>query len=438
PYRFERGTDWDMCTTASNRAVAMILELAGGELVTDLVDVNSGRPTPPRLTCRFDRIRHLIGANIANERIMKIFRQLSLEVVDITPTQCSVIPPLFRQDLEREADLAEEVARVYGLDNIPVPPVRSIAPASIGNDTYRHKELLRNRMIGLGLCECVHYSLVSEASALADATFQTADLIRLDNPLSLELAFLRPSLFGEMMATVERNISHQNTDLRLFEYGRVFCANPDKYPEERDELCLILTGKRHPELYSAALAEEYDFYDLKGLVESLLEMQRFSYVQFRKIEDGKFDYAAEIRANGQVIGVLGRVASRLTKGLKTKSPVFAAIIQVDAMLALKTPKVLFQSIPQYPSTTRDVAFVAPESLEHRQVIEFIGKAKLKFLEKVELFDIFRDETLGAGKKSMAYKLTFRNPERTLTDNEVNAAFEKLRQRLSSQLQVELR
>ncbi len=437
-YRFERGTDWEMVQTASDRATQLILELAGGELVTELVDVNSGKPVRDRVICRFDRIRGLVGADISNREIVEILQKLRLEIVDENSERCYVIPPLFRHDIEREADLAEEIARIHGLDNIPVVPVQAVAVGSMSDDTFLVKEQLRSRLIGLGLYECMHYSMVSEASALTDAAFQSSDLIRIGNPLSLELAFMRPSLFGEMLATVERNISRQNTDLRLFEYGRVFCANKDKYPQERDELCIMLRGKRHPELYSAALAEEYDFYDLKGMVESLLEMQRFSYVQFRKAQDGRFDYCAEVAANGKVIGIVGKVAGRLTKGLKTKSAVYAAVIQVDAMLQLKVPKMLFEAIPQYPSTTRDVAFVAPEALQHSEVIEFIGKAKLKCLEKVELFDIFRDDSLGAGRKSMAYKLTFRSPERTLTDEEVNAAFDRLRSRLAAELKVELR
>jgi len=437
-YRFERGTDWEMVQVASDRAIQLILELAGGELVTDLVDVNSGRPVRNKVICRFDRIRGLVGAEISDNEIMDTLKKLRLEVTEVSADRCYVVPPLFRHDIEREADLAEEIARIYGLDSIPVAPVQAVAPGMMSDDTFLIKEQLRSRLIGLGLYECMHYSMVSEASALQDAAFLASDLVKIGNPLSLELAFMRPSLFGEVMATVERNISRQNTDLRLFEYGRVFCANKDKYPEERDELCIVLSGKRHPELYSAALAEEYDFYDLKGMVESLLEMYRFNYVQFRKAQDGKFDYCAEVLVNGKVIGVLGKVAGRLTKGLKTKSAVFAAVIQVDAMLQLKAPKMLFEAIPQYPSTTRDVAFVAPETLQHSEVTEFIGRSKLKFLEKVELFDIFRDDSLGAGRKSMAYKLTFRNSERTLTDEEVNAAFDKLRVRLASELKVELR
>jgi phenylalanyl-tRNA synthetase beta chain len=437
-YRFERGTDWDMVETASDRATYLILQLAGGELVTPLVDVNTGRPRFEKVICRFDRIRSLIGADIDNEEILRILSSLRLEVSELNEQQCYVTPPLFRLDIEREADLAEEVARIHGLDAIPVPPVKSVLGGMRKDDSYYKNQELRDQLIALGLYECTHYSMVSEESALKDTAFSGDDLVRIGNPLSLELACMRPSLTGEMLATVERNISRQNTDLKLFELGRVFCANKDMYPEERHELCLVLSGRKHPERFSAERSELYDFYDLKGMIESLFEQRRVQSFSFRKGKDGKFDYCAEIIVNGRVCGHAGLVNKAYTKGFKTKNPVFMAVIQADMLMNMKAPKTLLQQLSQFPSTTRDVAFVAPDTLLHSEVMDFIAKAKLKFLEKVELFDIFRDDSLGSGKKSMAYTLTFRNPERTLTDKEVNSSFDKLRENLAKNLGVELR
>jgi len=436
-YRYERGTDWDMSKTGSDRACDLILQLAGGTL-EEIVDVNSGKPQFAAVPCRFDRIRSLVGAAVPNEEILRILTRLGLEISDLNDIQCMVTPPLFRHDIGREADLAEEVARIHGLDAIPVPPVKAVSGGMQADDTYYGMQQLRDQLIGLGLYECIHYSMVSEESALKDADFTVNEVVKIGNPLSLELACMRPSLFGEMLATTERNIARQNTDLKLFELGRVFCANPEKYTEERNELCIMMSGKKHPERFSAERSEEYDFYDIKGLIEALLELRGVQSVAFRTGKDGRFDYCAEIVTNGRTCGYVGKIAKKYTRGFKTTSPVFGAVIQADMLIKMKSPKILMKPLSQYPSTTRDVAFVAPESLQHSDVVMFINKAKLKFLEKVELFDIFRDGNLGAGRKSMAYTLTFRNPERTLTDKEVNDAFDKLRDNLAKGLNVELR
>ena len=438
-YRYERGTDWEMVETAGDRAIALILELAGGELVTERVDVNTGRPQPEPIICRFDRIRSLIGAPVDNDEIVEILVRLGLVISARTAEQCYFTPPLFRHDLSREADLVEEVARIYGLQALPVKPVNAVAPASFAEDAMTEREELRRRLVGLGLYECMNYTMISNKSALLDPSFAETDLIRIGNPLNLDMAYLRPSLFGEMMASVERNIFRRNTDLRLFEQGRVFCGNPALYPEERQELCIVLSGKRHPERFSAEREEIFDYYDLKGLVESFLELRRIGNVQFRQSEDGKFDYCAEIVCGDRVIGKLGQVAGRFAREFKAKHPVLMAMIQVGDLVKVKVPAITYAAVSQFPATTRDIAMVAPEALIHRDVVDFITRSKVKFLEKVELFDIFRDEkAVGAGRKSMAYELTFRHPERTLTDDEVNSGVARLRERLTRELQVELR
>jgi len=442
-YRFERGCDWGMVEHASSRATQLILELTGGELVSGFVDVQGKVPEMEAIICRFERIRKLVGIDITNEKIINIFEKLGLSVSSINSEQCTVVPPLYRLDLSREADLSEEVARIYGLDKIPIIPVRSKIVAPINKDAYMPYEILRDQIIGLGLYECMHYSMVSDKSALSDSRFTLDDLVKMNNPLSLELACMRPSLLGEMIETVERNVSRKNLNLKLFELGNVFCANPKIFPEERKELCIMLSGQKRPELFSDALKTQYDFYDMKGLIESLMEVCEISKYSFEKNSDERFapGQSVALLLDAKVAGHFGLLNSKFTKGLRTEYPVFAAQIEVSAILKAqaKDSSLYFTPVPQYPATTRDVAFVADKSLEHQEVIKFIESAKLKNFESVKLFDIFTDDkAIGAGKKSMAYTLTFRNSERTLTDKEVNNAFDKLRRRMESQLNIELR
>lgn len=439
-YRYERGVDFDMVRTASERACQLILELAGGTLVSDFIDKSIPRPAEKIIPCRFEKIKSLLGIEITNERIVEIFEKLQLKVKDITATSCVVEAPLFRLDLSNEADLAEEVARINGLDNIPVIPVMGKMCAPSSKDSYYKYQKLREDLIALGLFECYHYSTVSDKSALSDSRFKLADIIKIKNPLSGDLASLRPSLFGEMLNTVERNISRRNLDLQLFELGKVFCGNQALYPEERMEICLMLTGAKHPERFSGELKEFYDFYDIKGAITSLMEIRKITNYRFNKSSDNRFESnaCAELIINGKSAGFVGELNKNLVKSFKTTRKIFGAVLDVEIILAGTRPKLEYKPFSMFPSTSRDVAFSCDSTLEHATVLDFIKKCKLDNLEKVELFDIFIDEKLGNNKKSMAYKLTFRNLERTLTDDEVNKTFDKLRARLASDLKVELR
>lgn len=436
-YRFERGVDWTMAETASDRATQLILELAGGELVTDLVDVKATQPYRPDVKCRFNRIRSLLGCGVSNEEITTIFKNLGLKVGDINEENCVVTPPLFRHDIEREADLAEEIARIHGLDSIPAVPVAAVSGGTHEDDAYLPLQKLRDELIGLGLDECMTYSMTSQKSALRDSRFTNNDLIEIGNPLSHELAFMRPSLYGGMWSSVEFNIARGNRSLALFEVGSVFCSNPDLFDEERIEAVIALTGKRHPERFSEELKTNYDFYDLKGLLEELFEKRKISDVSFHQANESMFvkGAQAEIRLGDKVIGVFGEVAD--IKEMRIDAPLFMAVLHLDPILKRHGAKLLYSPISSFPSTTRDVAFAAPESLEHSAIVDFIQKLNLKNLENIELFDIFRGESVVAGHKSMAYSLTFRNAERTLTDKEVNKAYEFLRKKLP-ELGVELR
>lgn len=440
-YRYERGVDWKMAEKAADRAVQLILEIAGGELVGPLADVRGKLFEPAPVSCRFERIRLLTGMVLSNDEIVDIFRKLHLGVTEIDDIKCKVQPTTFRLDIEREADLAEEVARIHGLDKVPDIPVTVKSAASIRDDAYIAYQSLRDQLVGLGLFECLHYSTVSAASALSDTRFSESDLIRMTNPIGQDSGVMRPSLLGEMLATVERNLARKNTDLRLFELERVFCGNNAMFPEERYELILVETGRRHHELYSEGAQASYDFYDMKGLVESLLAIRKITDYNFDAYDDKRFEdgKCAALYLGGKLAGCFGQLSDKLTAGFKTEYPVFAGQFEV-ALLLESTPGLqLYKPLSHFPSTSRDIAFAADSSLTHRKVVEFIESCRPKNIESIRLFDIFTDEkVLGQGRKSMAYSITFRSNERTLTDAEVNNAYEKLRGQLVEGLGVELR
>ncbi|MBR2344389.1 MAG: phenylalanine--tRNA ligase subunit beta [Lentisphaeria bacterium] len=443
-YRYERGVDFDMAELAAKRACQLILATAGGELACAPMEITGTRPAEPVIQCRFEKIRTLIGTAVTNERIVDILQKLHLKVENITAADCTVTAPLFRLDLTREADLAEEVARIDGLDKIPAIPVTGKICHPDSEDAYAPLRMLRDEIIGMGFDECVHYSIVSSASALADSRFEKSDLIELSNPLSPDNGWMRPGLLGEMLGTVGRNFARGNRNLRLFELDKAFCKNPAKFPEERNELLIVMTGCRHPELFSADGEAKCDFYDIKGVVETLLE--KFAIRNFRMTAPATPDgrcregHALTLYLEGKEAGIFGELNPKLSTSWRGGSAVFFAQIDVTALLnAAGRVEKSCKPLAQFPATSRDIAFTAPDSLTHGEVIDFIRKCKAPNFESVRLFDIFVDDTLKkAHQKSMAYSLTFRNRERTLTDTEVNAAMDKLRSRLASELKIELR
>ncbi len=440
-HRFERGIDVNMIDKASDRAATLINKFAGGSLCSELVDVKNDKfiPVPKTVQCNFDNIRNLLGIDISNEKMIDIFTKLDLKVKNIDEKQCDVTATTFRLDIEREADLAEEVIRIYGLDKVPVVEIEAKPGGSIKKDSYAKIADSRDQFISLGLTECLNYTLIDKKNILRDNNFKEEDLLEVINPISSDSTVLRPSLLFGVLKNMARNISHNNHDLRLFEIGTVYSADKDNLPEERNNCCIALTGRKQPERYSKEKSLLYDFYDMKGLLETWLDIRKIDY-QIKKSDNDMFKpgFRAEIVINNKTLISFGEIASEFTKGIRIKNPVYFAVIELDKVLNLKTKIITYKPVPAFPSTTRDVAIVVDESLENNTIINCIEQTKCKVLEKVEVLDIYRDDSLGENKKSIAYSLTFRNPSRTLTDKEVNKAHEMIRAKLVKDLSVTLR
>ena len=469
-YRFERGVDMEMVKFASDRAAQLICQYAGGHLAQGCVD-NCPRPfVPYKIACRYDRVNQLLGVPVQPSMIELTFRSLCLDIITKDETKCVVSVPSFRLDLTREVDLIEEIARFYGLDQIPVGRhFASLGDNSV--DAYCPIQTARDQLIALGVQECLTNSLVNEKDAgLQDASISQEmgntnvqdsvsprlksvrikpdvsannknTAITLANPLNSDLSMLRQTLLGGMIQSIAHNVAHGNTDLRLFEIGRVFNRNQYSLVNEYDEVCIALTGRKHPERYSMERNKVFDYYDLRGDLEAWLEMRRCDDYQILASRHPAFEpgICAEIATKKAVLGILGELKREILSHIRIRNPVFAAIINIDRLNECSLELSLFKPLPQFPPTKRDVSFSADDTLQHQVIIDTIKGIGIEFLEKVDLVDIFRDDKLiGKAKKSMAYTLTFRSPERTLSDQEVNQAQEKIRLTLINTLPIEIR
>jgi phenylalanyl-tRNA synthetase beta chain len=425
-YRFERGADIGICDWASRRAAALMAELAGGKVSSEAIDVYPQPASRRSVAVRYERTNQLLGVRVEPNRVQQMLTSLGLEIESSDATKATFSIPTFRVDLEREVDLIEEVCRIHGANNIPIVKPVAISGESPHDATYDFHARLRRLAAALGFDEATNYTLLG--SSAEDGAF------RLANPLSEDYAVLRGSLLPGLLASAAHNVGHKNPDLRLFELGRVFTAEG----KERTTLGLLLTGKRHARHWEGGPPALLDVFDLKGAVEELLRQLGVEGWSVEKAATG-----ATIRLGDRTLGTLGEVDPARTAKLKFPAPVVFAEVEVDALESSAPKTARYTRLPQFPAIVRDIAMVLDEFRTHQEVLDAIqhsyrAATKEKWLEQVEPFDIFRGGPIPAGRKSMAYSLTYRSPDRTLTDAEVNALHEKVRTGLKAKLGCEIR
>lgn len=439
-HRFERGVSLDGVEFASARAAALMCELAGGEVVEGHIDAYPAPYKPPSVTCRVQRAAALLGVALTSNDVAGSLERLGLGIVGQTEQAVTAAIPSFRLDLEREADLIEEVVRMFGLSNLPAVPAPAQVGGSIRNDAYVGLQEVRDEMLGLGLSEAINYSLLSREGATAGTGFAATQLVGLANPISMENAWIRPSLLPGLIQTAAHNVAHNTNDLAMFEIGRVVASAPP-LPEERMQLGILLSGKRHPERFGRELEMLYDFADLKGLLAGWLESRRIVDVgclpaRHPGFRDGA---AATLEKDGTTLAVFGEVAPGLTDGIRLHNPLYMALVELDTVFETVTPPRILQPLPQFPATARDISLVAPRHVSNGDVIAVIRDAGCEWLEDVRLFDVYEDDaSLGRENRSLAYSLTYRDCRRTLTDDDANRAHEAVKAFVAKKLPVEFR
>ncbi len=428
-YRFERGADVGICDWASRRAAQLIVQLAGGKVLQQSIDACPRPVAPKEISLRFEKTRDLLGIAIPDQQQEQLLRCIGLEVTSATaPTVSSasitVRIPTFRVDLKREVDLIEEITRIYGVDNIPSTPPRGAIGANVHDKVHDDLAEVRRNLTGLGINEAQGQTLISsEAATLAG--IETA--VALANPLSSDMNVLRPSLLPGMLDALRHNVSRKNNDVALFEVGRVF-GQKENVPHEARRVAVALTGQRQQPFWSGADRDaRCDIYDLKGLIDELLEklgMRGAIYCR-REESTALFLESATIQLGKLVLGELGQLQPKLARHYDLRDAVFLAELDLDLILGKRNTAKSFKPLPAHPFIRRDVAMIVNESVTHDAVQQAIKQARPEHLESVELFDIFRGKNIPNGQKSMAYAFIYRGADRTLTDVEVNASHEKI-------------
>lgn len=428
--RFEKGLSPEIPPYGIRRAVQLILKLAGGKAYKGIIDIYPGKREKNPIPISVKETKRILGLELRMEEIKEVLTSLGFEIREITPSQIEVLPPYWRSDIKQTADIIEEVARIVGYEKIPITMPRGEIPQKKPNEILNLKERIRDILSGFGLQEVITYSLVSGEKL---RKVRSPLGLKVINPLSKEQEYLRTSLRPGLLSTLALN-QRNEAGLKIFEVGKVYLPR-EGLPEERDMVGCILSGQRTP-ISWLEKEEVMDFFDIKGLAQALLSALGIE-ADFLPSKDEFFLplRQAGIFVKGESIGILGEIHPQILEGFEIKRTAY--LLEMDLVKLIPfIPFRRYQPLPRFPSIIRDIALIVDEGIPSRRIEEIIRGFPL--VVEVFPFDLYIGRPVPEGKKSLAYRITFQSPHRTLTDKEVGEVQEEILNRLKELIGAEVR
>ena len=443
-HRFERGADVDMVPIALDRAATLIAELAGGTLAKGVVDTYPVAIEQRLIPLSLVRTCQLLGFELSADEVATTLKSIGLCCRAIDADRFEVTIPNFRPDLEREIDLIEEVARLVGYEKIPVTMPSSVFSCQRQPSHLTLAAKLRDRMISLGFAELVTYSFISPALydkfGLDDADPRRQN-VRLLNPLPEAPSVMRSTLLPSLLETASRNLAYRSENLALFELRPVFQpVEGEELPRESLRLAALLCGRREPEGW-AQQNSPVDFYDIKGCVEALLSELSVPSIRWETDHGENFYHPGKscaVYSGDSRLGTLGELHPQIARRFDIVNKALICDLDVEAMLRVRGGLPRFQPLSRFPDVQRDSAFLVDEAVSAQQIFAILDKVRLKDLEELVLFDVYRGEGVPAGKKSVAIRARYRALDRTLTDELIQNLHGKLLKALERELAIEIR
>lgn len=435
-FRFERGTDPEMTITALKRAAALILNICGGNVSMDIVDVYPEKLDPYKVPFSFANCRDLIGKNIETNVIKNIIISLGMEITSESSDGLLLSVPRFKTDVTREADVIEEVLRIYGYNNIEISNQFSFGVQSSGSSNgYLLENKISDILIANGFSEIMSLSLTKESYYK-----NNTDLVNVLNPLSQDLNVLRGEMLYSGLEAIAYNSNRKNSDVKFFEFGKTYSKLTEgdfKYAEQK-HLSLFVSGKKIQE-NPYEKAGDVDFAFLKAAVESILKKLGIEKYTSTEAESENFAYGLNYSVKKRPLVKFGCVNKAICKKFDLGQPVFYADFDLETVLDLSSKnKVEYTEIPKFPSVRRDLAMLLDKTVKYQQIEELAYSAERKFLKDVNLFDVYQGDKIGGGKKSYAVSFTLLDEENTLTDKQIENIMQKLINTYKEKLNAELR
>ncbi|MBM7625005.1 phenylalanine--tRNA ligase subunit beta [Sporohalobacter salinus] len=439
-HRFERGVDINSSDLASRRAIELILDLAGGEVAKGVIDKYPNPVEPLELELKVERVNNLLGTNLTKEQIIESLVKLEFEVID-QKDELKVKVPTFRGDISQKADLIEEIARVYGYNEVEA----TLPSGPILQGKRTQQQLIKGKTLdiltGLGLYEVSTFSFTSQQvfdriNLPTDSKLR--ETVRLANPLSSEHEVMRTTLIPNLLEVLAQNRNQNIEEVEIFELGRVFTPQKEKeLPQERELLSAALMQKEEKQIWNLDAA---NFFALKGRLEEYFAELNINDYEFISSQASAFHpgRTAEIRIGGKKVGVIGELHPDIIEeyDLLVRTVLFE--LEFEVVVEAANDEIVYKELPKYPASTRDIALVVNRKVTANEIEKIIKEVAGNLLEELELFDLYQGDQLKAGTKSLAYSLTYRAPDRTLTDEEVNKLQSKIESRLNEEVGAKIR
>ena len=437
--RFEKGINYDTVSEALDFAASMLQELGNGSVLAGQVSAGELPTEPVQVTTTLDYVNVRLGTELTFADVEEVFAKLGFGLEGNAET-FTVSVPRRRWDIHIQADLVEEIARIYGYDKLPttLPEAGATAGELTSSQDLRRK--VRTLAEGSGLSEIISYALTTPEKAL-EFTMEPTKLTELMWPMTVERSALRQNIISGMLDTVAYNVNRKNSNLAIYEIGKIFHQTGDvqtDLPQEVETFAFALSGLVAEKDFQTK-AVPVDFFYAKGIVEALADKLNlsFDFVAEKDLDSMHPGRTAAILLNGEVVGFVGQLHPQTAKDYGIPET-YVAELNLTAVEAGLKPNPSFQEITKFPAVSRDMALLLPAETSHKEVVAAIESAGVKRLTSIKLFDVYAGANIEAGKKSMAYSLTFQNPEASLTDEEVARFMEKISKAMAEQVSAEVR
>ena len=440
--RFEKGLRPELAPIALQRASQLIHELAGGNVCLGSIDIQSSDiQLDPIITLTLDKLNKMLGMDIDSDTVLSVLESLGMKTTLIATGEISVIPPYWRNDLQIEEDLVEEVIRIIGYDEVPTIPLSAPIPHQIRTPSIDLRNALRNAFASVGLQETISYPLITLESLKQCVPLLDEQIpLQVANPMNAEQEYLRPSLRPSILQTLQYNQTHTDTEtpIRLFESGRVFLQNKPNLPREKDMIVGVISGPLTPPSWITS-NNNTDFFDLKGLVHAGLQKVGINETYEAHSEMCfKESCCARILVNGSEVGIIGELSESVINAfdIRTSNAILFELDLETILRSQRTSTWAFNPLSRFPTAKRDLALVLPEDIPAESIIQALSRDKLVI--DANIFDVYSGDTLPSGMKSLGVHIYFQASNRTLTNKDVDKALSTLLKSLEKDMGAVLR
>ncbi len=424
---FEKGSDPNITLTALKRAALLIKELAGGQIASEVVDIYPTLTERNQISFTYANVNRLIGQTITIEEVKTIFNALDITFVEETEAGGTVAIPTNKFDVIREADLIEEILRIYGFNKIEIPTaIKSSITYGVFPDPYKVRNQVADFLASAGFNEMMAMSITKTKYATEIFDYAQDSLVFINNTSNQNMDLMRPTMLFSGLDAILHNQNHQNRNLKLFEFGRTYRKHEGDIIEKQ-HLTIFLTGQKYSESWLNKDKAAVDFYTLKSMVNNVLLRLGIQGYQIAELEDEQFSTGLRYHRGPKTLVRFGQVKGKVTRKIDIKSNVFYADFEWDAIFKmLKRGSIKSKELSKYPSVRRDLALVIDKSVNFKDIASIAAKNAKKILTNVNLFDVYEsEERLGKGKKSYAVSFVFQDAQKTLKDKEVEKVMKKL-------------